>query len=90
MNAVVVDTDIVSFLFKGHPAASPYKSDRTGNALVVSFMTLAELDRWPIQAHWGDSKRDWLKRYLEPFALLTQKLKRLISISARPRVGLKS
>ena len=46
MNAVVVDTDIVSFLFKGHPAASLYKSDLTGKALIVSFMTLAELDRW--------------------------------------------
>ena len=41
MNAVVVDTDVVSFLFKGHPSASLYKDDLTGRALVISFMTLA-------------------------------------------------
>jgi hypothetical protein len=40
MNAVVVDTDIVSFLFKGHPAASLYKAVLTGRAMAISFMTL--------------------------------------------------
>jgi tRNA(fMet)-specific endonuclease VapC len=53
MNAVVVDTDIVSFLFKGHSAAELYAPDLTDRALVISFMTLAELERWPIQANWA-------------------------------------
>jgi predicted nucleic acid-binding protein len=70
MNAVVVDTDVVSFLFKGHPSASLYKDDLTGRALVISFMTLAELERWPIQAHWGEAKRDRLMEYLRQFAVL--------------------
>lgn len=70
MNVVVVDTDIVSFLFKGHPAASLYRSDLTGSALVISLMTLAELDRWPIQANWGEKKRIRLTEHLEPFAVM--------------------
>ena len=37
---------------------------------MISFLTLAELDRWPIQANWGDSKRIRLTEYLEPFAVM--------------------
>jgi predicted nucleic acid-binding protein len=70
MNAVVVETDIVSYLFKGHPVASLYKTDLTGRALVISFMTLAELERWPIQARWGERKRQLLQDYLEPFVVM--------------------
>jgi predicted nucleic acid-binding protein len=70
MDAVVVDTDIVSFLFKGHPAASLYKADLTGRAMAISFMTLAELERGPIQAQWGEAKRSRLTEYLKPFAIM--------------------
>jgi tRNA(fMet)-specific endonuclease VapC len=70
MDAVVVDTDIVSFLFKGHPAASLYKADLTGRAMAISFMTLAELERWPIQAQWGEAGRERLTEYLKPFAIM--------------------
>jgi len=70
MSAVVVDTDIVSFLFKGHSAASLYQADLTGKALVISFMTVAELERWPIHAKWGQNKRDRLMEYLRPFAVM--------------------
>jgi len=61
MNAVVVDTDVVSFLFKGHSSASLYTADLTGRVLVISFMTLAELERWPIQAQWGEARRNRLR-----------------------------
>jgi tRNA(fMet)-specific endonuclease VapC len=70
MNAVVVDTDVVSFLFKGHSSASLYAADLTGRVLVISFMTLAELERWPIQAQWGEARRNRLQEYLAPFALM--------------------
>jgi predicted nucleic acid-binding protein len=70
VSAVVVDTDIVSFLFKDHAAASLYQADLTGKVLVISFMTVAELERWPIQAKWGQNKRDRLMEYLRPFAVM--------------------
>jgi predicted nucleic acid-binding protein len=33
-------------------------------------MTVAELDRWVIQREWGEARRNWLRRYLEPFVIL--------------------
>ena len=38
--------------------------------LVLSFMTVAELDRWAIQSKWGKARRTWLNRYLEAFVVL--------------------
>src|SRR4051812_42837911 len=70
MNAVVLDTEAVSFLFKGYPSASLYTADLTGRVLVTSFMTLAELERWPIQAQWGEARHDRLREYLSPFAIM--------------------
>jgi hypothetical protein len=45
---VVVDTDVVSYLFKSHPTAFQYLSDLTDRTPIISFMTLAELDRWAL------------------------------------------
>jgi predicted nucleic acid-binding protein len=33
-------------------------------------MTVAELDRWVLEAHWGDARRKRLHDYLEPFVVL--------------------
>ena len=70
MNGVVVDTDVVSYLFKDHPLASRYDGDLLGRTVVICFMTLAELDRWAIQARWGEARRKWLQQYLERFVVL--------------------
>lgn len=67
---MVVDTDVISFLFKGHTTGSLYRADLDGRALLISFMTLAELDRWAIQATWGEKRRDCLKLYLQPFVVM--------------------
>jgi predicted nucleic acid-binding protein len=67
---LVVDTDVVSFLFKNHSLGALYDSELAGNTLVLSFMTVAELDRWVIQRKWGEVRRNWLSRYLEPFVIL--------------------
>ena len=52
MTGVVVDTDVVSFVFKNHPNGALYEADLAGRTLLLSFMTLAELDRWAIQSRW--------------------------------------
>ncbi len=33
-------------------------------------MTVAELDRWVLEARWGEARRKKLRQYLEPFAVL--------------------
>jgi predicted nucleic acid-binding protein len=68
--AVVVDTDVTSFLFKNHPIAALYEPDLAGRTLLLSFMSLAELDRWTIQSNWGEARRGWLRSYLDRLAIL--------------------
>jgi tRNA(fMet)-specific endonuclease VapC len=70
MSGVVVDTDVVSYLFKNHPIAERYDSDLHGKTLIVSFMTIAELERWALQSKWSEARTGWLHRYLEPFVVL--------------------
>ena len=36
---------------------------------MISFMTLAELDRWVREAHWGETRRQRLRGYLERFVV---------------------
>ena len=70
MSSVVVDTDVVSFVFKHHPIGPQYDADLADRTLIVSFMTLAELDRWTIQSKWSEARRTWLRLYLESFVLM--------------------
>ena len=70
MRTVVVDTDVVSFLFKSHPIAYQYLPDLADRTPLISFMTLAALDRWVLAARWGEARRKKLREYLEPFAIL--------------------
>jgi len=46
MNAAIVDTDVVSRMFKGDTRAFDYI---TARLLGISFMTLAELERWSLE-----------------------------------------
>ena len=41
---VVVDTDVVSFLFKSHPLAPAYQATLAGRSLTVSLFTIAEIE----------------------------------------------
>src|ERR1035437_7784893 len=70
MSNVVVDTDVVSFLFKSHPIAYQYLPDLADRTPLISSMTIAELDRWVLAARWGDARRKKLREYLEPFVIL--------------------
>ena len=70
MTRVVVDTDVISFIFKNHPIGALCEGDLAGCTLLISFMTLAELDRWAIQSKWGPPRREWLRLCLERFVLL--------------------
>jgi predicted nucleic acid-binding protein len=68
MNAVVVDTDVVSLVFKGDSRAGRFLSALATPDLLVSFMTEAELERWILQAKWGSERivrfRTYMKRFV--------------------------
>lgn len=70
MSRVVVDTDVVSFLFKNHPIGSRYDPELTGRIPLISFMTVAELERWTIQRKWTLQRRHWLNLYLRRFTVV--------------------
>jgi predicted nucleic acid-binding protein len=70
MSRVVVDTDVVSFLFKNHSIGTLYEPELTGRTLMISFMTVAELERWARQSKWSDARRRWLRVYLERFVVV--------------------
>jgi len=70
MNAAIVDTDVVSMLFKGDTKAIAFRKHITGRLLGISFMTLAELERWPLERAWGLARRLDLARHLTHYVVL--------------------
>jgi len=70
MNAAVIDTDVVSMLFKGDTRALSYRRHITGRLLGISFMTLAELERWPLEREWGQGRKLELARHLTRYTVL--------------------
>jgi predicted nucleic acid-binding protein len=69
MSHVLVDTDVVSFFFRHDSRAELYRPHLIGQVLVISFMTLAELDRWAMRRNWGASRRTRLEEHLRKFVV---------------------
>jgi predicted nucleic acid-binding protein len=67
--SIVVDTDVVSYLFKGDTRAALYRAHLANRQPVVSFMTIAELAFWAEERNWGQRTRDRLERFLLGFAV---------------------
>ena len=67
MAAVVVDTDVVSFLHKNHKNAELYREHLDGRLKVISFVTLAELYRWAVESDWGEGRKAALDEHLEDY-----------------------
>lgn len=61
---VVVDTDVISFVFKRYSLARDYAALLDGKQLIVSFMTVAELKRWALKRRWGANRIAELERLL--------------------------
>ena len=51
--AVVVDTDVVSYLFKDDSRARWYRPRLVDQVRVLSFMAVAELEKWVLTHRWG-------------------------------------
>ena len=66
----VVDTDVVSYLFKNHSLAPAYQAILAGRPLAVSLITLAEIEYGMEAKNWGAARRDLMRRFLTRFTLL--------------------
>jgi tRNA(fMet)-specific endonuclease VapC len=65
----VIDTDVCSYLYKESPQANLYEPYFSGNILIISFQTQAELLRWAISAGWGLRRREQLRAYLQRYVI---------------------
>jgi tRNA(fMet)-specific endonuclease VapC len=65
MNVVIVDTDVVSYLFKKDTRGARYKPHLDSALLAISFMTLAELEQWTILHSWGARKHGELRQFVK-------------------------
>lgn len=71
MNAIVVlDTDVVSFLFKGDTRAEAYRPHLRGKILALSFMTVAELYQWAFVRNWGPERIARLEQQLARYVIV--------------------
>jgi predicted nucleic acid-binding protein len=68
MTPVVVDTDVVSFLFKNDSRAQLYLPLMRNRDLLVSFMTEAELEQWILLANWGVERVRRFRIFMTGFA----------------------
>lgn len=64
MNVILLDTNIVSFLFKGDSRAKSYAPYLQGQRLAISFMTVAELYQWAAIRRWGTRRIKQLEQTL--------------------------
>lgn len=64
MNLILLDTNIVSFLYKGDSRGKQYAPYLQGQRLAISFMTVAELYQWAAIRKWGDRRKKQLEETL--------------------------
>ena len=64
MASVAVDTDLVAFVLRRDSRRVLYRPHLNGRTLVVSFMTLAELEHWAAKHQRGAARRTELEYYL--------------------------
>jgi tRNA(fMet)-specific endonuclease VapC len=65
--ALVVDTDVASYLFKKDTRAALYAPHLAGHMLTISFQTLAELELWALSAGWGARRKQQLQQHLRRY-----------------------
>jgi predicted nucleic acid-binding protein len=70
MKPIVLDTDVVSFLFKADTRAQMYLSQLQDRQWFISFMTEAELEQWALLANWSDKRVVWLRLFLSRFVVV--------------------
>src|SRR5487761_1223897 len=69
MAAVVIDTNVVSYMFRKDTRARLYQRHLIGQRWEISFMTVAELDLWALRHHWGASRKAQMEQHLRRFVL---------------------
>jgi predicted nucleic acid-binding protein len=70
MNIVLLDTNIVSYLFKRDSRAALYEPHLENRELAVSLMTIAELFQWAALRDWGVVRVQRLEAHMRRYTIL--------------------
>jgi len=71
MRTLILDSNIVSYIYKQDTRAALYEPHLVNTLTFISFMTLAELERWAIARNWGARKHaDLLRLVQKRFAII--------------------
>ena len=62
--SLCIDTNVISYIFKGDSRGADYLPILAGHRGILSFMTVAELDRWALESGWGKSRKEKLAKHL--------------------------
>lgn len=70
MVMVLLDTNIVSYLFKRDSRVALYAPHLLNRELAISLMTVAELFQWAAVRHWGDYRIQQLEQAMERYTII--------------------
>jgi predicted nucleic acid-binding protein len=69
-NKIMLDTNIVSYLWKGGPLGQAYAPHVRGKLLSISFITVGEMYYGAERANWGEKKRQQLETQLRNYVVI--------------------
>ena len=67
---MVLDTSVVSIIYRSDPRSSYYEEQIKGRGAVISFQTLEELLFGAYNAGWGERRASELKRHIERYEVI--------------------
>jgi predicted nucleic acid-binding protein len=87
---VVVDTNVVSYIYRNDPIASQYIQRMKNHRAVISFQTYEELLFGVLVKSWGQRRRDELFQYVDTTYEMVGYDRELVNICARLRADSRS
>lgn len=67
LEPVMVDTNILSYVFKLDSRAELYAKHLEHRQLLISFQSLAETDRWALERRWATAKEKQFEMFINAF-----------------------
>jgi tRNA(fMet)-specific endonuclease VapC len=67
MSRIVVETDVVAYIFNWHSTAQRYVDALRGSELILSFTSIAEMRMRAMAEGWGVRRRNLLEHFLRGF-----------------------
>ena len=87
LRPVVVDTNVVSYIYRDDPLAALYRNDMIGRRAVISFQTREELLYGVLRSDWGEPRRRKLLTYVDATYEMIGYDRELVNACARLRAA---